>query len=792
MIVQHLAPTHKGMLVELLQRVSAMPVVEVDDRTKVEVDHVYVIPPNKDMSILNGVLHLLPRPRGLNLPIDFFFRSLADDQRERSIGVLLSGMGTDGTQGLRAIKEQSGACFVQAPTSAKFDSMPRNAIEAGLADVVAPVEELPGSILAYLQRHRGTGRLDAPLDEAAESALEKVFVLLRSQTGNDFSQYKRTTIYRRVERRMGVHQLDKVEQYVRLLRDSPEEVELLAKELLIGVTHFFREPEVWEQLRSELVALLGSPGHGGATLRAWVLGCSTGEEAYSLAMVFKEAADRLAPFERRSLQVFATDLDGDAIEKARSGLFPVAIAADVSPERLGRFFVQEELGYRVTSELRRMVVFARHNVLTDPPFTKLDLLSCRNLLIYLSADLQKRLMPLFHHCLNPSGLLLLGSAETIGQSSGLFMTLEGKARVHRRLQPVIGAAPVDLLTWHAPMATALAGEPKGDAALLGGPGRRPSLQTLADRAIVQRLASPVVLTSETGDILYIGGKTGQYLEPAVGKTNINVFAMAREGLRHELGKAFSAARRGARPSRARAERVRSHGGTLTVDLGVERLDEPSELKGTMLITFTEVATPVGKVGRATAQRRPASGRLADLEKSLRLAHEELQSTREELQSTQEGMQSTNEEYQSTNEELQSTNEELTTSKEEMQSMNEELQTVNQELEAKVEELSQSSDDMKNLLNSTDIATLFLDAELKVRRFTPRAAKVIKLIPGDAGRPFTDLTTALDYPELADDAAEVLRTLVFKEKTVTASGERWFSVRIMPYRTQENVIDLRSE
>jgi two-component system CheB/CheR fusion protein len=780
-VVQHLDPTHKGLMAELLQRVSAIPVNQVKDRLRVEPNHVYVIPPNKDMSILHGVLHLLPRPRGLNLPIDFFFRSLAEDQRERSVGVVLSGMGSDGTLGLRAIKEKAGATFVQAPTSAKFDSMPRSAIDAGLADVVAPVEDLPARIMAYHQHAPFIAQPDMPSEEQTEGGLEKVFVLLRTQTGNDFSLYKRNTIYRRVERRMGLHQIDKLPSYIRFLRENPAEIELLFKELLIGVTSFFRDPPAWEQLKSEVSALVSAHPKGGA-LRAWVPGCSTGEEAYSLAMVFKEVVEQLKPVKAVTLQLFATDLDAEGIEKARSGVFPANVAADVSPERLSRFFVREERGYRVGKEIREMVVFAPQNLIMAPPFTKLDILSCRNLLIYLSSDLHKKLIPLFHYCLNPSGILFLGSAETIGSFSNLFSPLGGKARLFRRSETGVSVAPIDFPSSFSPRSPSASGE--APAALKAPPA---NLQDLADRTIAQRVAPPVVLTNDQGDIIYISGRTGKYLEPAAGKINVNIFAMAREGLRYELSQAFSAALGGEGPAIARGLEVGTNGGTQTIDLTVEKLTEPKELKGTMMIVFADVAKASAPSPRRKVGRIPTASRLADLEKELRQAQEALQFSRQKMQTSQEEIKSANEELQSTNEELQSTNEELTTSKEEMQSMNEELQTLNHELQAKVDELSQTNDDMKNLLNSTEIATLFLDGELRVRRFTPQASKIIKLIPGDAGRPFTDIVTALDYPEFADDARDVLHTLIFKERMVAASDNRWFSVRIMPYRTLANVI-----
>lgn len=433
-IVQHLDPTHKGIMPELLQRSTAMKVFQVKDRTKVRQDCVYVIPPNKDMSLLHGVLHLLEpsAPRGLRLPIDFFLRSLAEDQREHGIGVILSGMGTDGTLGLKAIKEQAGVVLVQEPSSSKFDGMPCSAIDAGLADIVALAEELPGKLIEYLRHTPLLTRSEALAEGGAQSQLEKVVILLRNQTGHDFSLYKRNTLYRRIERRMGLHQIPKIGTYVRYLRENPQEVELLFKELLIGVTNFFRDPEAWEQLRDEALPPLLTGRAVGHALRAWVPGCSTGEEAYSLAIVFKEALKRVKARENFQLQIFATDLDRDAVDRARQGLFPANITADVSPERLNQFFIKEERGYRVAKEIREMIIFAPQNLIMDPPFTKLDLLSCRNLLIYLAAELQKKLLPLFHYSLNPAGVLFLGSAESIGGYTRLFAPFGGRSRLFRR------------------------------------------------------------------------------------------------------------------------------------------------------------------------------------------------------------------------------------------------------------------------------------------------------------------------------------------------------------------------
>ena len=779
-IVQHLDPTRKGIMPELLQRATGMKVIQVKNRTPVREDCVYVIPPNKDMSILHGVLHLLApaSPRGLRLPIDIFLRSLALDQQERSVGVILSGMGSDGTLGLRAIKEKAGVALVQEPATAKFDSMPRSAIDAGLADIVAPAGELPGKILAYLQRKPLIARTELVMEDKTQSALEKVIVLLRDHTGNDFSLYKRNTLYRRIERRMGIHQITKMAGYVRYLQENSQELDLLFKELLIGVTNFFRDPAVWEELRTKVIPALltsRSPGHA---LRAWVPGCSTGEEAYTLAMVFREAVEALKPKASFVLQIFATDLDRDAIDKARHGVFPPNITTDVSAERLKRFFTKEDHGYRVRLEIREMVIFAPQNIIMDPPFTKLDLLSCRNLLIYLTAEVQKKLMPLFHYSLTPGGLLLLGSAETVGSSTDLFASVSAKARIFKRTETVQRPVQVEF------PASFKVGKPFGPES--AQPAKTSvSLQSLADQLILRSYAPPTVLTNDKGDIFYISGRTGKYLEPAAGKANWNLFAMAREGLRYELATAFPKALKQKESVLLHALKVGTDGGTQCVDVSVQRLDEPGPLHGLVIILFTDVAMAADTHSSKTPAQ---NARLTASERELQRVRAEARITHEEMQTSQEEIRSANEELQSTNEELQSTNEELTTSKEEMQSLNEELQTVNAELQAKLQELSSSSNDMKNLLDSTDIATLFLDRHLNVRRFTHQATKIIKLIPSDVGRPITDLVSDLDDPALAADAREVLRSLVPKEKPVSAPDGRWFTVRIMPYRTLDDRID----
>jgi len=782
-IVQHLDPTRKGLMPELLQRSTGMQVMQVKDRTRVLPDCVYVIPPNKNMSILHGVLHLFEpaAKRGQRLPIDFFLRSLAQDQQQNAIGVILSGMGSDGTPGLRDIKEKGGLAVAQEPASAKFDSMPRSVIDAGIADIVAPANELPGRIMAYLQHVPHLAMPSAAVDASMRGALEKILILMRSRTSHDFSYYKKNTLYRRIERRMGIHQIDKISAYVRFLNVNSEELDLLFKELLIGVTGFFRNPEMWQLLREKtLPELLArhSTGH----LRAWVAGCSTGEEAYTLAILFKEVVEKLKTGKNFKLQIFATDLNRDAIDKARQGIFSGKITEDLSPEQLRRYFTKEEGGYRVRAEIREMVIFSPHSLIMDPPFTKLDILSCRNLLIYLEPEMQKKLFPLFHYSLHPGGALILGNAETIGLFNGLFSTVSGKSRIYRRLDSAVRPEPIDFPSSFAPNMSAGTNVIDGEKPIR-------NLQTQADQLVLRRYAPPSVLVNELGNIIHFSGKTGKYLEPAAGKANLNIFAMARDGLRHELASAFQTALLQTGPVTLRGLKVDTNGVCQYVNLIVERLEESEPLAGLVMIVFCDIDTPIEVQSPArTAKAITRNPRLAELEIELRQNREELRNTRDEMQTAQEDLRSSNEEMQSTNEEMQSTNEELTTSKEEMQSLNEELQTVNTELQGRLDEFSLSNNDMKNLLNSTEVATLFLDRELKIRRFTTQATKVIKLIPGDVGRPISDLASDLLYPELCDDAREVLCKLCSMEKPIRTHAGSWFSARIMPYRTMDDRID----
>lgn len=659
--------------------------------------------------------------------------------------------------------------------------MPQSALQAVVADILAPAGELSGKLIALL-RHNPLTTPKTVMDDASKTNLEKIIILLRAQTGHDFSLYKINTLLRRIERRMNVHIIDSMANYVRFLQGNPNGLNILFKELLIGVTNFFRDAVVWERMKETVFPDLFNTLPNGYALRAWIVGCSTGEEAYSLAIVFKEAIEKIESSKNFTLQIFATDIDSDAIELARKGVYSQNIVSDVLPERLTLFFIKEGTGFRINTTIREMVVFAPHNVIKDPPFTKLELLLCRNLLIYLEPALQKKLMNLFQYSLRAGGIMMLGNAESDNSQNQLFTPIDAKLRLFRRS---VSKADKELLDFpdsfsHRNNQQTAKKEPVMITE---------SIQALADQLILQRFSPASVLINQDGDILYITGRTGKYLEPAAGKANMNIYAMAREGLRNELPGAVRKARQSSDPVKLFNIKIGNNGSTQLVDITLQLIEKPDAMKGNIMVVFHDVILPAKARGkRITTHDQRSTTREQDLELELQRTNEELQSTREEMQTSQEELKSTNEELQSTNEELQSTNEELTTSKEEMQSLNEELQTVNAELQSKIADLMAASSDMKNLLNSTDIATLFLDRELNIRRFTDQLNNLFKLRPTDTGRPFTDLVSELHYPEMETHAREVLRTLVFKEIDISTHDSRWFTVRIMPYRTLNDSID----
>jgi two-component system CheB/CheR fusion protein len=780
-LVPHLDPTHKGLMPELLQRFTQMEVLQVEDGMKVEPDHVYIIPPNRDMSIMHGTLQLLEpsMPRGLRMPIDFFFRHLALDQGEKSIAILLSGMGTDGTLGIRAIKEKLGTVMVQDPESAKYSGMPQSSIATGLVDYIAPAYELPDRLTKHANQYNQMRAAPPAEKTEAIGALQKIFALVRAQTGNDFSLYKKSTVNRRIERRMSVHQITNINNYVRYLQENPAEIDMLFKELLIGVTSFFREPEAFEALKKDAIPKMMNVKHPGDPIRVWVVGCSTGEEAYSIAISLKEYLSEMKQKNNFKIQIYATDIDKAAIDVARQGEYPANIVADVTPERLDRFFIKEDDRYRVKREVRELIVFAVQNVIVDPPFTKLDLLSCRNLLIYLSSELQKKLMPLFHYTLNPRGILFLGSSESVGNFTDLFAPSDQKWKIFERRESLIARKEaIDF-----PLQP-IANKPRlrGDAEEI-----KYSESKIADEAlkvIIQIIVPPVAVINDRGDILYTTRRTGKYLEPPVGKANMNIYAMAREGLRAELGIAIRKATADRQKVIMKGIRVKTNGSDQPINLKVIPLEEPQTMHGLLMVEFEDVELPhetpkPSKKGSKSSSRHEAINK--ELEK-------ELQSTKEHLQTVMEEMETSQEELKSANEELQSTNEEVVTSKEELQSLNEELTTLNSELQSKNDELTLANNDMINILNSSQIPTIFVDNNLNVTRFTPQASKIINLISSDIGRPITDVSSNLIHESIVRDAKEVLSNLTPKAVEVQAKNGRWYRMHIVPYRTTENVID----
>jgi len=782
-LVSHLDPSHASILTEILQRTTAMPVVEAQDQMAVAPNGVYVIPPNRDMAIFHGVLQLsVPeQPRGQRMPIDAFLRSLADDQGENAIGIILSGTGTDGTLGLRAILGAGGVSLVQEPATAKYDGMPASAIQAGYATHVLPVEKMPEVLLAGI--HTLAVRQEEPPAPAAVSGMNRILMLLRSGTGHDFSLYKKSTIGRRIERRMSQHNIENTEIYARYLKEHPAEVHTLFKELLINVTSFFRDAEAFAALKQDILPLLFEGKPEGYVFRLWVAGCASGEEAYSIAMLLREFMDEKR--QEFKIQIYATDLDEDAITVARAGIYPPNIAQDVHPERLRRFFVKDEAGYRVKKDIREMVVFATQNIIKDPPFTRLDLLSCRNLMIYLEPELQKRLIPAFHYALKPGGVLFLSPSESIGNHLELFTAINRKWKFYRATGTIASTRAVMSggLLWTRDTNT------KGPDEVTKKI-KETNFAELTRRALLQSYAPASVVTDLKGNILFVHGDTGKYLRPAPGQATLNVVDMAREGLQLELRAALNSASQDT-PTLSREISVKNNGDFQAVSFSVRLLPAADTSEKLLLVSFQDVVHPApGQPGRGKGVA-PGQGelrRVEELERELAYSRENLQATIEEQQASNEELKSTNEELQSTNEELQSTNEELETSKEELQSVNEELITVNAELQAKIEQLAGMQNDMKNLLDNINTGTIFLDEFLNIKRFTREAAQVYRLVASDLGRPLGDIKSNIEDEDLLADAQAVLDTLVPREREVRTVGGAAYLARIQPYRTLDNVIE----
>jgi two-component system CheB/CheR fusion protein len=784
-LIPHLDPGHASMLSDILQRITTMPVHEAEDQIRVQANHVYIIPPAKDMAIFHGILSLsVPeKARGLRLPIDSFFRSLAEDQGERAICVILSGSGSDGTLGLRAIHGAGGVSFVQEPATAKYDGMPSSAVQSGLATYVMPVDAITAQLVTYVKTLADTGIPPLPPVHAATSAMRRIMMLLRSKTGNDFSLYKQSTIKRRIERRMGVHNLTSFEGYARYLQENPAEIQILFKEMLINVTSFFRDPEAWAALSKEVLPLLFENKPENYIFRIWVPGCASGEEAYSIAMLFREYMEETR--QEYKIQIYATDIDDDAIATARAGMYPSNIAIDVSPERLRRYFVKEETGFRIKKEIREIVVFALQNVIKDPPFTKMDLISCRNLLIYLDAELQNRVIPAFHYALRPGGMLFLSPSEGIGNFTDLFGPVDKKWKMYTK-KPTLASARTLMTQRYAWKNDNPETEP---VVPLAGKAKM-NFAELIRHVLLQSFAPPSVIIDNKGNIVYVHGNTGKYLQPAQGQATLNVIEMAREGLALELRSAMLAVTLKKTPVILKDLPVRTNGGTHGVDVTVRHLTDPGATQDLLLISFQDTQP------QATGKQKPvtrvsgtkALKRVEELEQDLAYTKENLQATIEEMQASNEELTSTNEELQSTNEELQSTNEELETSKEELQSVNEEIVTVNSELQAKIEQLTGYQNDMKNLLENVNVGTIFLDEHLAIKRFNREATKVFRFASSDTGRPLADIRSQIPDVDLVADAHTVLDSLIPLEKHVRTTDNEWYLMRIMPYRTFENTID----
>lgn len=777
-IILHLSPEHESNLAGLLQYHTAMPVTQVTEPTRVERNHVYVIPPASHLALADGTLRLSEpqRVHGQHVAIDLFFRTLAETHGPNAAAVMLSGTGSDGASGLKRVKELGGVTFAQDPQDAEYDGMPRNAIATGLVDFVLPVADMPARLLAYIGN---AAKIRLPVagqapqgDQAA--ALREIFALMRVRTGHDFSNYKRATMLRRIGRRMQVHGIAEIGDYVATLRERSGEVEALLRDLLISVTNFFRDPDAFAALEAHLPQLFRNKTLG-EHVRVWVAGCATGEEAYSVAMLLREYANRLdRPPE---IQIFATDIDEDAIALAREGRYSEHITADVSPERLLMFFKREQGFYRVKKDIRDMVLFAVHNLLRDPPFSKLDLVTCRNLLIYLDRDVQQRLLKLFHFVLRPDGLLLLGASEFADGVTDLFGPLDKLNRLFARhnaprASNILPALPLT--------GQQLALRESAESALAA-----PSFGELHLR-MLEQYAPPSVLVNQDYDIVHLSENAGQFLQFGGGEPSFNLLNVVHPDLRIELRTAlFRAIQRG-RGSQASRVPIRTDGGTRWINLVVRPAQNSQSTQTFVLVIFDESATgePVPEASVAEEQEPLAR----QLDQELQHTKNQLRTTIEQYETSIEELKASNEELQASNEELHSTTEELETNKEELQSINEELRAVNQELKNKIDELGRVNDDLHNFLAATDIGTIFLDRALRIVSYTPQAEQLFNLIPADIRRPLAHVTHRVDYINLPADAAQVLERLTTIEREVQRDDGRWYLARLLPYRALDDRID----
>lgn len=792
-LIQHLDPTHSSFLTQALSKTTQMPIHEIEDGMKTRPNHVYVIPAGSDIGILHGIFTLLPRkklPGGTHLPIDFFFRALAADRGNQSIGVILSGTGSDGTEGLRTIKAEGGVTLVQDPKSAKFSGMPQNAVDEDVVDFCLPISSLTKELVNLSRHPFMSGRSREPLSSPKDGQdLQKVFVLLRNAIGVDFSEYKPATIKRRLARRMALLKINTLDDYIRLLQDSPSEAQALFQNVLIHVTSFFRDPEVFEKLKTDIYPEIIKNKKGNSPVRIWVCGCATGEEVYSLAISLLEfLGDRLS---KVPVQIFGSDISESVIEKARTGFYADAAVGNISQERLGRFFVKVEGGYQINKLVRELCVFVKHDLARDPPFSRLDLVSCRNVLIYFDHALQKRVLSTFHYCLNEPGFLLLGRTENVASRQPFFSTVDKANKIFLR------APGTSRLTFPALKESTAGTRPPLQAVSMKPSQSAGDVAKYADSLLLSTYAPAGVVVNEQMEILQYRGKTGPYIEAPPGKPQTHLLKMVRNGLATELRALFKQAKD--QSTTARRERVRfeQDGKRRTCNLVVIPMRALSVSKDRLFIVlFEEVKSTIPVQGQIGSKKRGLSQRdlrkeelkSVQLESELRDTKEYLQSLIEENQRTNEAFNAANEELISGNEELQSMNEELETAKEELQSTNEELTTVNDELQSRNQELSKVNDDLINLLNSVEIPIVILDMHRCVRRFTPRARTIMNLLPGDVGRPIDDIKPNIKVDDLDQQISDVIETLTFKESEVQDNQGKWHRLQIRPYKTAENKID----